>query len=81
MWTTAPIGSIFFTLAALAPKSIAPYIALATWPQLIAALTAPICFAKNVINIVQLWKASKILVGVDLAERRQKQLEVNMKEE
>jgi CDP-diacylglycerol--inositol 3-phosphatidyltransferase len=29
----------------------------------------PICFAKNVINVVQLWKASKMLVGVDLAER------------
>jgi CDP-diacylglycerol--inositol 3-phosphatidyltransferase len=24
---------------------------------------------KNIINFVQLWKASKILVGVDLAER------------
>jgi CDP-diacylglycerol--inositol 3-phosphatidyltransferase len=24
---------------------------------------------KNIINMVQLWKASKILVGVDLAER------------
>lgn len=28
-----------------------------------------VCFAKNIINVVQLWKASKILVGVDLAER------------
>jgi CDP-diacylglycerol--inositol 3-phosphatidyltransferase len=28
-----------------------------------------VCFVKNVINVVQMWKASKILVGVDLAER------------
>ena len=32
-------------------------------------LCFPICFTKNVVNVVQLWKASKILVGVDLAER------------
>jgi hypothetical protein len=25
-----------------------------------------------VINVVQLWKASKILVGVDIAERKKK---------
>ncbi|KAH9926229.1 CDP-alcohol phosphatidyltransferase-domain-containing protein [Fomitopsis serialis] len=30
---------------------------------------APICATKNIVNVVQLWKASKILVGVDLAER------------
>ena len=40
-----------------------------TWPQVLAIVTFPFCFTKNVINIVQLWKASKILVGVDLAER------------
>ncbi|KAH7889282.1 phosphatidylinositol synthase [Phlebopus sp. FC_14] len=40
-----------------------------TWPQLVALCSFPICFTKNVINVVQLWKASKILVGVDLAER------------
>jgi len=34
-----------------------------------ALLTAPIFLLKNIINVVQLWKASKILVGVDLAER------------
>lgn len=37
--------------------------------QLLAALCAPIFLIKNIINVVQLWKASKILVGVDLAER------------
>ena len=40
-----------------------------TYPQLMAALTFPIFLLKNIINVVQLWKASKILVGVDLAER------------
>jgi len=40
-----------------------------TYPQVIAMLSFPVFFAKNVINVVQLWKASKILVGVDLAER------------
>jgi CDP-diacylglycerol--inositol 3-phosphatidyltransferase len=34
-----------------------------------ALISFPICFTKNIINLVQLWKASKILVGVDLAER------------
>jgi len=40
-----------------------------TYPQLVAASTFPIFLGKNIINMVQLWKAAKILVGVDLAER------------
>ncbi|OCH95006.1 CDP-diacylglycerol-inositol 3-phosphatidyltransferase [Obba rivulosa] len=40
-----------------------------TWPAAMALLCLPVCACKNFINIVQLWKASKILVGVDLAER------------
>jgi len=44
-----------------------PYL---TWPQLMAFPCGLICLLKNVINLVQLWKASKILVGVDLAERQ-----------
>ena len=40
-----------------------------TWPQLIALVCFPVSAMKNIINIVQLWKASKILVGVDLVER------------
>jgi len=52
-WTTTPIG--------LAGDL--------TYPQLMALLTFPIFAIKNIINVVQLWKASKILVGVDLAER------------
>ncbi|KAG8217807.1 hypothetical protein J3R82DRAFT_5971 [Butyriboletus roseoflavus] len=45
------------------------YLTSFTWPQLLALVSFPICLAKNIINLVQLWKASKILVGVDLAER------------
>ncbi|KZT11221.1 CDP-diacylglycerol--inositol 3-phosphatidyltransferase [Laetiporus sulphureus 93-53] len=40
-----------------------------TWPEAMAIVCFPICAIKNIVNIVQLWKASKILVGVDLAER------------
>jgi len=46
-----------------------------TYAQAIALVTLPVCFTKNVINMVQLWKASKILVGVDLAERAKKREE------
>ena len=54
-WTTTPTG-----LAGLRGL---------TYPQLMALVTFPIFAIKNIINVVQLWKASKILVGVDLAER------------
>jgi CDP-diacylglycerol--inositol 3-phosphatidyltransferase len=42
-----------------------------TWPQIIAAITAPVCFAKQVINVVQFWKASKIVGDGNLFERLQ----------
>jgi len=54
-WTKAPSGL--------------PFLEHYTYPQIMAGLTFLIFLAKNVINVVQLWKASKILVGVDLAER------------
>ena len=43
--------------------------------KVIAASTAPVCFYKNVVNLVQLWKGSKILVGVDLTERAEMRAE------
>ncbi|KAF5381063.1 hypothetical protein D9615_003891 [Tricholomella constricta] len=55
-WTTEPIGL----------PSVLPDL---TYAQALAAASLPICALKNIINLVQLWKASKILVGVDLAER------------
>jgi CDP-diacylglycerol--inositol 3-phosphatidyltransferase len=46
-----------------------PLLESLTWPELVALVCFPISALKNIINVVQLWKASKILVGVDLAER------------
>ena len=40
-----------------------------SWAQLLCYLCGPVCVYKNVVNVVQLWKASKILVGLDLVER------------
>lgn len=56
-WNNTPIGLPL------------PYLRSLSYPQFMAILSFPIFFLKNVINMVQLWKASKILVGVDLAER------------
>ncbi|KAJ6551384.1 CDP-alcohol phosphatidyltransferase-domain-containing protein [Mycena capillaripes] len=59
-WTAEPIRL---------PEFI-PWSPSLTYAKLLARCTFPVCFIKNGINIVQLWKASKILVGVDIAERR-----------
>ena len=73
-WVHAPISESF-------PFDTIPlsaYLTSFTWPQVLALMSFPVCLAKNIINLVQLWKASKILVGVDLAERaaaREKQNE------
>lgn len=40
-----------------------------TWPQICAAVTFPVCAAKQIINCVQFWKAAKTLTGIDLKER------------
>ncbi|KAJ7046721.1 phosphatidylinositol synthase [Mycena alexandri] len=59
-WTSTPIGL---------PDYI-PWSKTLTYAQLFALFSAPVCATKNIINVVQLWKASKILVGVDIAERK-----------
>lgn len=46
------------------------FVANLSVPMLAAVICFPICFGKQVINVVQFWKASKILVGLDLAERK-----------
>jgi len=61
-WVHTPIGLHSLSSYSLLFTNI-------TYPQAMAILSFPICFTKNIINLVQLWKASKILVGVDLAER------------
>ncbi|KAE8540604.1 hypothetical protein D1P53_002967 [Cryptococcus gattii VGV] len=79
-WTTPlmtnfPIPTALLTsdLTAAHPKLVGGVINVLknlNWPQVVAAMTFPICAGKQIINVVQFWKASKILVGVDLAERR-----------
>ncbi|KAL4068036.1 CDP-diacylglycerol-inositol 3-phosphatidyltransferase [Scleroderma citrinum] len=65
-WIQTPISeSLPPSIASLLPALLLTF----TWPELMAALSFWVCLAKNIINVVQLWKASKILVGVDLAER------------
>lgn len=61
-WVHTPIGLGVYSTYPLSLTDI-------TYPQAMAIISFPICFTKNIINLVQLWKASKILVGVDLAER------------
>jgi len=74
----------YIPAAVLAPKTVADFalaISQLTWPQLGALICAPVCLAKNIVNFVQLWKASKILVGVDLAERAKDRAVLEMREE
>ncbi|KAI0748242.1 phosphatidylinositol synthase [Daedaleopsis nitida] len=59
-WVPTPLSESFGLTGPLANY---------TWPQVLACVCFPICALKNFVNLVQLWKASKILVGVDLAER------------
>ncbi|KAL5635605.1 hypothetical protein ACGC1H_004418 [Rhizoctonia solani] len=88
-----PVGGPFTTIANLlltfqpsgapipALDSAAKFIANLSWPDLLALISFPISFAKNVINVVQLWKASKMLVGVDLADRAKEREARSMKQE
>ncbi|KAJ7903410.1 phosphatidylinositol synthase [Mycena olivaceomarginata] len=62
-WTETPIGLPEISILPWSTSSL-------TYAGLLALCTSPVCFLKNVFNAIQLWKASKILVGVDLAERR-----------
>jgi CDP-diacylglycerol--inositol 3-phosphatidyltransferase len=56
-WVHSPLG---YSLPIVGPL---------TWASGLAVICFPVCVLKNIINMVQLWKASKILVGVDLVER------------
>ena len=59
-WVHTPLSVSF---------GITGFLGAFTWPELMAWVSGPICLYKNIVNVVQLWKASKVLVGVDLAER------------
>lgn len=64
-WVHTPLSESFGITA----DGVVGYLASYTWPQLMAYVFGPICALKNIVNAVQLWKAAKVLVGVDLAER------------
>ena len=49
------------------------------WAQVLFYGSSIFWIYKNFVNVVQLWKASKILVGVDLAERARQREEAEMK--
>lgn len=40
-----------------------------SWPHVVAILTAPIMVGKQIINVVQFWKAAKALTEADQEER------------
>ncbi|TRM61902.1 CDP-alcohol phosphatidyltransferase-domain-containing protein [Schizophyllum amplum] len=75
-WVHTPIG-----LGYHPSLPFAAVLAHLTWPELVALLSFPICALKNVINVVQLWKGSKILVSIDLLERAEKHFEAEKKKE
>jgi len=52
-----------------------PLVGPLNWAGVVAAATFPVCAYKNIVNAVQLWKGSKILVGVDLTERAEQRAE------
>lgn len=53
----------------LIPIKINFFLIKLSWPMLIAIICFPICLGKQIINCVQFWKASKVLVESDQEER------------
>jgi CDP-diacylglycerol--inositol 3-phosphatidyltransferase len=82
-----PLGLAAYLLAYLAPYphlvTAVPWLwkllAQLTWPEVIALVTFPVCAAKQGINCVQFWKASKALTESDQEERWIKQNEIKKK--
>lgn len=65
-----PLSALFPpVLFSALPSSAQYYATRMSYAQLLALISAPISLGKNIVNVVQAWKASKVLVGVDLAER------------
>ncbi|GAA5867562.1 hypothetical protein JCM8547_001220 [Rhodosporidiobolus lusitaniae] len=46
-----------------------PLLLKTSWPHVVAAVTGPVMAGKQVINVVQFWKAAKLLNEQDLEER------------
>ncbi|KAH6918663.1 CDP-diacylglycerol-inositol 3-phosphatidyltransferase [Coprinopsis sp. MPI-PUGE-AT-0042] len=63
--------SLYLMSVSATPIGLGGILDQVTYAQFAALLTFPVFAIKNIINVVQLWKASKILVGIDLAEREQ----------
>ncbi|KAG1756510.1 CDP-alcohol phosphatidyltransferase-domain-containing protein [Suillus paluster] len=66
---TSEVSRILRTLFFMCAGNELFFVSLYLMKWLVAIPSAFVCVGKNIINLVQLWKASKILVGVDLAER------------
>ncbi|CAO1626828.1 unnamed protein product [Sympodiomycopsis kandeliae] len=78
MWFLTPLGSTLkdsiVNQAVTDPSSYSglfiEFVNKITWPMVAAFLTLPIAFMKQVFSVVQFWTAAKVLVGVDLEQRR-----------
>ncbi|KAG8824383.1 CDP-diacylglycerol-inositol 3-phosphatidyltransferase [Serendipita sp. 401] len=71
-WDKTPLYTLFpyaWTSSELFVENVPRFALRLTFAQALAAITFPISLGKNIVNIVQAWKASKVLVGVDLRER------------
>lgn len=71
-WDKTPLYTLLpysLTMSPLFIEHAPRFLIHLTFAQLLAAVTLPICVGKNIVNVVQAWKASKVLVGVDLRER------------
>lgn len=45
-----------------------------TWPQIVGAISFPMCAVKQVINGVQFWKAAKVLADMDVQDRSRRRM-------
>ncbi|KAJ7632560.1 phosphatidylinositol synthase [Roridomyces roridus] len=72
-WTVRPmaVDLIRWIPALPLPPLLQSWAAALTYAQFFALLSFPVFALKNFVNVVQLWKASKILVGVDIKERQE----------
>lgn len=69
----ATLLSHYPSLTTILPASLLKALIQLTWPQVIALLTFPVMATKQIINCVQFWKASKLLVESDQEDRWAKQ--------
>ncbi|BGO97469.1 CDP-diacylglycerol--inositol 3-phosphatidyltransferase [Rhodotorula toruloides] len=51
------------------PAPVLKMVLKTSWPHVVAVLTAPIMVGKQIINVVQFWKAAKALTEADQEER------------